>query len=264
MARISKSWEPELTELEQELLNQDSSDRQHADTVAGQALTNAKSYADTKKAEAISSAKSYTDTKKAEAISAAASDATSKASTAETNAKSYADTKKSEAITYAREHGIGSVRTYANNDTGSGLFRMNGRADSIPVGYSGYSYGSVIALDHGYDGGVAEVVIPHSSLSRMYFRGRGDVALAEVYTTKNLTLSEDKPANGVGVYVMASISLQQPEKVIGDTVAGSYLSPANTDSAGATPSGWRVGTWRCMGRSRPETNDTTTLWLRIA
>lgn len=63
MASISKSWEPELKELEQELLTQDQSDRSHANNVAAQAESNAKGYTDTKASQAetnaINHAKQY-------------------------------------------------------------------------------------------------------------------------------------------------------------------------------------------------------------
>lgn len=68
-------------------------------------------------------------------------------------------------------------------------------------------------------------------------------------------------AGGVGSYVLARRS-GSAGFTIGETIAGSSLSPANV---APTDSGSLAGTWRCMGyvQSGAGSSGATTLWQRI-
>ena len=252
MAQLSKSWKPELTELEQQMNQADQSDQNYADQVAGQALTSANSYADTKKAEAISAANSYADTKKAEAIS---------------SANSYADSNKAarqnSSISSSGDMSFGSWQPSWNevynlrltNANNAMIFYVGGVTNDyragVQVGHSSPSYAGV-----------------YGTMELNPFGGTVRINGNSAYHTGNMTLPEDKAAGAVGTYAMLYNGSASSLIVKGQTRAGSDLEWANAAGLreGGVPVETASGTWRCMGYSSNTSGaeNKTTLWLRIA
>ena len=239
MAQLSKSWNPELTALEQQMNQADQSDQNYADQVAGQALTSANSYADTKKIEAISAANSYADNSKASNSDAAISSSSS--------------------LT------VGSVSAIPDDPSGWSV-NYNLKLTNSNNALTMYVGGQVNDRKAMIQAGHASAPFANSlgQLQLNPLGGAVSINGFSPYHTGNFTPPEDREAGAVGTTALlyaGGTSGYFP----GATQPGSNLE-------WATASGWREpqenpsGTWRLMGTIRitGSAEERTSLWLRIS
>lgn len=239
MAQLNKSWTPELTELEQQLLNQDNNDRAYADQVSGQALTSANSYADSKKTEAISAANSYADNSKASNSDARIS-SNSSLTVGSVNALSDDPSRWSANYNLKLENSNNALTLYVGG-------QVNDRKAMIQAGHASAPFANALGqLQLNPLGGAVSI--------NGFFP----------YHTGNFTPPEDKAAGAVGTYALlyaGTTSGYFP----GTTVAGSNLEWAAASGL-REPQENPPGTWRLMGHVRINgtAEDRTSIWLRIS